>query len=342
MPMFARDIGIDLGTASVLVYVKGKGIVIREPSVVAIEKNTGKMIKVGKAAQQMLGRTPANIEAIRPLRDGVISQYDVTLKMIQYFIKKACDGFVFKPRVMICIPSEITEVEERAVIDAATAAGARQAHLIEEPVAAAIGAGINIAAPSGNMIIDIGGGTTDIAVISLNDVVVSKSIRVAGDKFDAAIVKYVRERYNMVIGDRTAEAVKCKIGAVYTHKDAQYMDVKGRNLNTGLPGMITLSSKEMLTALFDPLNDILEAVCSVIERTPAELVADILNNGIVMTGGGSLLWGLDRIIEDITHIPTRIAKDPISCVALGTGKSLDNIAVLPDGALNLSRRQQKY
>ncbi len=337
-----KDIGIDLGTASVLVYVKGKGIVINEPSVVAIETNSGKMIKVGRAAQAMLGRTPNNILAIRPLRDGVISQYDVTLQMIQYFIKKACGGFVFRPRVMVCIPSGVTEVEERAVIDAATAAGARQTHLIEEPVAAAIGAGIDIAAPSGNMVVDIGGGTTDIAVISLNDVVVSESIKVAGDKFDEAIIRYVRRKYNMLVGERTAEAIKCKIGAVYPHNEAQFMNVKGRSLETGLPEMITISSQEMLEALADPISSILDSICSVIERTPAELVGDILNNGIVMTGGGSLLWGFDKLIAHITGIPTRVAPNPIQCVAIGTGKSLDNIAVLPNGALNLSRRQQKY
>ncbi len=337
-----KDIGIDLGTASVLVYVKGKGIVINEPSVVAIDKNTGKIIKVGKAAQQMLGRTPTNIIAIRPLQDGVISQYDVTLQMLKYFIKRACSGLVLRPRVMICIPSGITEVEERAVIDAATAAGARQTHLIEEPVAAAIGAGIDIAAPSGNMIVDIGGGTTDIAVISLNDVVVSESIKVAGDKFDEAIIRHVRRKYNMLIGERTAEMIKIRIGAVYPHNEVNVIDVKGRSLETGLPSMIRMTSTEMLEALADPISSILDAICSVIERTPAELVGDILNNGIVMTGGGSMLWGFDRLIARITGVPTRLAKDPISCVANGTGKSLDNISVLQDGTISLLRRQPKF
>ena len=340
--LFSKDIGIDLGTASVLVYVKGKGIVINEPSVVAIDKQTGKMIKVGRAAQQMQGRTPENILAIRPLRDGVISQYEVTLQMIKYFIQKACGGFVFQPRVMICIPSGITEVEERAVIDAATAAGARTAHLIEEPVAAAIGAGIDISAPNGNMIVDIGGGTTDIAIISLGDIVVSDSIKVAGDKFDEAIVRYVRRRYNLLIGERTAEAIKINIGYVFPHNEPQYMEVKGRSLDTGLPAKITMSSLEMLEALADPISSILDAICGVIERTPEELSGDILKNGIVMTGGGSLLRGLDRLIAHVTKCPTRIAKNPIQCVAIGTGRSLDNISVLPEGALNLGRRQQKY
>ena len=289
-----KDIGIDLGTATVLVYVKGSGIVIKEPSVVAIDKNTDRIIKVGREAQRMLGRTPGNITAIRPLRDGVISQYEITLKMIQYFIKKACGTMIFKPRVIICVPSGITEVEERAVVDAATQAGAKRTYLIEEPVAAAIGAGINIAAPNGHMVVDIGGGTTDIAVLSLGGVVVSESIKVAGDKFDEAIIRYVRRKHNVLIGERTAEAIKIKIGCAWPRKEPRTLEVKGRCLIQGLPRVVRINSDEIPDALEEPITAIIEAVCSVVERTPPELIGDILSNGIVMTGGGSLLYGLDR------------------------------------------------
>ena len=291
-----KDIGIDLGTATVLVYVKGSGIVIKEPSVVAIDKNTDRIIKVGREAQRMLGRTPGNITAIRPLRDGVISQYEITLKMIQYFIKKACGTMIFKPRVIICVPSGITEVEERAVVDAATQAGAKRTYLIEEPVAAAIGAGINIAAPNGHMVVDIGGGTTDIAVLSLGGVVVSESIKVAGDKFDEAIIRYVRRKHNVLIGERTAEAIKIKIGCAWPRKEPRTLEVKGRCLIQGLPRVVRINSDEIPDALEEPITAIIEAVCSVVERTPPELIGDILSNGIVMTGGGSLLYGLDRLI----------------------------------------------
>ena len=282
-----KDIGIDLGTATVLVYVKGSGIVIKEPSVVAIDKNTDRIIKVGREAQRMLGRTPGNITAIRPLRDGVISQYEITLKMIQYFIKKACGTMIFKPRVIICVPSGITEVEERAVVDAATQAGAKRTYLIEEPVAAAIGAGINIAAPNGHMVVDIGGGTTDIAVLSLGGVVVSESIKVAGDKFDEAIIRYVRRKHNVLIGERTAEAIKIKIGCAWPRKEPRTLEVKGRCLIQGLPRVVRINSDEIPDALEEPITAIIEAVCSVVERTPPELIGDILSNGIVMTGGGS-------------------------------------------------------
>ncbi len=335
--MFQRDIGIDLGTATVLVYVKGKGIVVKEPSVVAIDKNTDKILKVGKEAQQMLGRTPGNIVAIRPLRDGVISQYEITLRMIQHFIRQASGPIIFKPRVMICVPSGITEVEERAVVDAATQAGAKKTYLIEEPVAAAIGAGIDISVPNGNMVIDIGGGTTDIAVISLGGVVVSESIKIAGDKFDEAIIRYVRKKYNVLIGERTAELIKIAIGSVWTREERKYIDVKGRCLIQGLPRMIRVWSDEMIEALDEPITSIVDAVTAVIERTPPELIGDIVTNGIVMTGGGSLLYGLDYLIANVTGIKTRVAKNAISCVALGTGKSLDNISVLPEGAINISR-----
>ena len=332
-----KDIGIDLGTATVLVYVKGSGIVIKEPSVVAIDKNTDRIIKVGREAQRMLGRTPGNITAIRPLRDGVISQYEITLKMIQYFIKKACGTMIFKPRVIICVPSGITEVEERAVVDAATQAGAKRTYLIEEPVAAAIGAGINIAAPNGHMVVDIGGGTTDIAVLSLGGVVVSESIKVAGDKFDEAIIRYVRRKHNVLIGERTAEAIKIKIGCAWPRKEPRTLEVKGRCLIQGLPRVVRINSDEIPDALEEPITAIIEAVCSVVERTPPELIGDILSNGIVMTGGGSLLYGLDRLIAYATGIKTRVADKAVSCVAIGTGKSLDNLSSIPEGAINISR-----
>ena len=333
----SKDIGIDLGTATVLVYVKGRGIVIKEPSVVAIDKNTGKILKFGREAQLMLGRTPGNITAIRPLRDGVITQYDITQKMIQHFIKKSCGTVLFKPRVIICVPSGITEVEERAVVDAATQAGAKRTYLIEEPVAAAIGAGINIAAPRGQMVLDIGGGTSDIAVISLGGVVVSESIKVAGDKFDEAIIRYVRRKHNVLIGERTAEEIKIKIGCAWPRDEVRAIDVKGRCLVQGLPRMVRISSAEIPDALEEPITSIVEAVCSVIERTPPELIGDILQNGIVMTGGGSLLWGLDRLITYATGVRTRVADKAISCVALGTGRSLEMLNRLPEDTVNLSR-----
>ncbi len=337
----SKDIGIDLGTATVLVYVKGKGIVIREPSVVAIDKTTNRILKYGREAQVMLGRTPGNITAIRPLRDGVISQYDITQQMIQHFIKKACGGFsIFKPRVVICVPSGITEVEERAVVDAATQAGARRTYLIEEPVAAAIGAGIDISGPVGHMVIDIGGGTTDIAVLSLGGVVVSESIKVAGDKFDEAIIRYVRRKHNVLIGERTAEEIKIRIGSVWPKDAPRTLNVKGRCLVQGLPRMITISSHEIPDALEEPITQVVDAVCSVVERTPPELIGDILNNGIVMTGGGCLLQGLDRLITYATGIKTKVAEKAGACVAIGTGKSLDNLAKIPEGAINISRQRE--
>ncbi len=335
----SKDIGIDLGTATVLVYVKGKGIVIKEPSVVAIDKNSEKILKVGREAQLMLGRTPGNITAIRPLRDGVISQYEITLRMISYFIKKACGTVIFKPRVIICVPSGITEVEERAVVDAATQAGARRTYLIEEPVAAAIGAGIDISAPVGRMIVDIGGGTTDIAVLSLGGVVVSESIKVAGDKFDEAIIRYVRRKHNVLIGERTAEEIKIKIGSAWPREEPRALDVKGRCLIQGLPRVVRITSDEIPDALEEPITAVIEAVCSVIERTPPELIGDILANGIVMTGGGSLLYGLDRLIAYTTGIKTRVADKAVSCVAIGTGKCLENLSAIPEGAINISRQR---
>ena len=338
--MMGRDIGIDLGTATVLVYVKRRGIVLKEPSVVAIDKNTDKILKVGREAQQMLGRTPGNITAIRPLRDGVISQYEITLRMIQYFIKRACGNSVFfKPRVIICVPSGITEVEERAVVDAATQAGAKKTYLIEEPVAAAIGAGIDISLPNGHMVVDIGGGTTDIAVTSLGGVVVSESIKVAGDKFDEAIIRYVRRKHNVLIGERTAEEIKIRVGSAWPHDEPKFIDVKGRCLIQGLPRVVRISSNEIPDALEEPITSIVEAVCSVIERTPPELIGDILYNGIVMTGGGSLLSGLDKLLATVTGIKTMVADKAVSCVAVGTGLSLDHISAIPEGAINLSRQR---
>ncbi len=337
----SKDIGIDLGTASVLVYVKGKGIVLREPSVVAIDKNTDRILKVGREAQQMLGRTPSNIIAVRPLRDGVISQYQVTLRMIQYFIRRACGTVLFKPRVIICVPSGITEVEERAVVDAATQAGAKKTYLIEEPVAAAIGAGIDVSMPNGHMIVDIGGGTTDIAVISLNGVVVSESIKVAGDKFDEAIIRYVRKHHNVHIGERTAEAIKIKVGSVWEREEPCWVEVKGRCTIQGLPRLVRVSSLEMPEALEEPITQIVEAICSVIERTPPELIGDILENGIVMTGGGSLLYGLNHLIANVTGVKTRVADKAVSCVAIGTGRSLEVMPDIPEGAINISRQRSQ-
>ncbi len=339
--MLSKDIGIDLGTASVIVCVDGKGIVLREPSVVAVDTNTDTIVKIGKDAQAMLGRNPDHINVIRPLKEGVISCYDVTQRMIQYFIRRACGNAVLPPRIVICVPTGVTEVETRAVIDAGTQAGARKTFLVEEPVAAAIGAGIDINSPVGNMIVDIGGGTTDVAVISLGGVVVSESKKIAGDKFDEAIMRYVRRKYNITIGERTAEQIKIKIGAVYEHGEARTMEVKGRCLVQGLPKVVTLSSKEMLEAMMEPISAILDTICSVIERTPPDLVGDILKHGIVMTGGGSQLYGLDRLIEDVTGIKTRVAKDPVLCVALGTGEILKVLDDMPDNRIDLSKRRRQ-
>ena len=341
MCSLAKDIGIDLGTASVLVYIKGKGVVLNEPSVVAIDKNTGRLLKVGAEAQAMLGRTPGNIVAIRPLRDGVISDYDMTERMLKEFIRKVTGGFhLFPPRIMVCVPSGITEVEERAVIDAGRQAGARRVYLIEEPVAAAIGAGIDITKPDGHMVVDIGGGTSDIAVISLSGVVESASIKVAGDQFNESVVKYMRRKHNILIGERTAEQMKMEIGCVYPKEEEATIEIKGRCLMPGLPKTIPVNSTEMMEAFEEPVERILEAVHNVLERTPPELVADISNNGIVMTGGGSLVDGFDKLITARTGIHTVVAEDAISCVAEGTGKSLDSLGDMQDGTVNLSRRRQ--
>ena len=325
-----QDIGIDLGTATVIVYVKGKGIVLREPSVVAINNQTNEVLAVGYEARRMLGRTPGNIVATRPLRDGVISDYNITEKMLKYFINKVSGRSLFAPRMMICIPSKVTEVERKAVIDAASNAGARKVYLIEEPLAAAIGAGIDISKPNGNMIVDIGGGTTDIAVISLGGSVVSSSIKVAGDKFDEYIVKYIRKHHNIMIGERTAEELKVSIGCVYPKFQDSEMEVRGRDLITGLPTTIPIHSSEIMKALEEPANLIVDAVHSVLEKTPPELSADICDRGIFMTGGGCLIDGLDKLLEEKLGIPVMIAEDAISCVAIGTGKALENIDKLGD------------
>lgn len=339
----SRDIGIDLGTASILVFVKGKGIVLREPSVVAVDKTSEKVIKVGMDAQKMLGRTPGNIIAIRPLRGGVISDYEMTQKMIKEFIKRVMGGFsLMKPRLVICVPSGITEVEERAVIDAGRQSGARSVYLIEEPIAAAIGAGLDIDKAEGNMVIDIGGGTADIAVISLSSIVESTSIKIAGDQFDEYIVKYIRRKHNVLIGERTAEELKINIGCVYPRPEEISMEIKGRCLMTGLPRIFTVTSSEILEALDEPATRVVEAIHSVLERTPPELVGDISTNGIVMTGGGSLVWGFDQLIQSKTGIDTRVADEAVSCVAYGTGKLLDDLSSMQDGTMNLSRRKQMF
>jgi len=340
MCAIAKDIGIDLGTASVLVYVKNKGIILNEPSVVAMDKNTGKLLKVGEEARQMLGRTPGNIVAIRPLREGVISDYDMTERMLKEFIRKVAGFMVFKPRVIICVPSGITEVEERAVVDAGIQSGCRRVYLIEEPIAAAIGAGIDIMKPDGHMVVDIGGGTADIAVISLGGVVESASIKVAGDQFNEAVVKYMRRKHNILVGDSTAEKMKIAIGCVYPREDEAFMDVKGRCLLTGLPKTITVSSVEMMEAFEEPTERILESIHAVLERTPPELVADVSTNGITMTGGGSLIYGFDKLIASRTGIATSVAENAIACVAEGTGRSLDMITDMQEGTINLSRRRQ--
>ncbi len=322
--MSGTDIGIDLGTASILVYIKGKGVVLKEPSVVAFDRNTNRIKAIGEEARLMLGRTPGNIVAVRPLRQGVISDYNVTEKMLKYFIQKAVGKTRFrKPIISVCVPSGVTEVEKRAVEDATMNAGAKDVKIIEEPIAAAIGAGIDIAKPCGNMIVDIGGGTSDIAVISLGGTVVSTSIKIAGDDFDEAIVRYMRKKHNLLIGERTAEEIKIKIGAAYKRPELLTLDVRGRNLITGLPKTVTVNSDETVEALKETTTQIVEAVHSVLEKTPPELAADIADRGIVITGGGGLLYGLEQVIEQRTGISTATADDPMTAVAIGTGKYVE-------------------
>ncbi|MCJ7857039.1 rod shape-determining protein MreB [Lachnospiraceae bacterium NSJ-143] len=321
---FGESIGIDLGTATVLVFIKGKGIVLREPSVVTIDKNTNTILAVGEEAREMIGKTPGNIVAVRPLKEGVISDYETTERMLKYFIQKAMGSHpLAKPTIAVCVPSSITEVERRAVEDATRQAGARKVHIIEEPIAAAIGAGIDISKACGSMVVDIGGGTTDIAVISLGGNVVSTSLKMAGDNFDEAIIRHMRKKHNLLIGERSAEALKINIGTAYERTMPVSMDIRGRNLITGLPRNITVTSDEMLEALSEPVNLIADAVHSILEKTPPELAADIADRGIVMTGGGSLLYGLDKLIEERTGINTIIADDAVSCVAMGTGQFIE-------------------
>ena len=337
---FTEEVGIDLGTANVLIYVDGKGIVLQEPSVVAINRDTKEILAVGSDAKRMIGRTPGNITAIRPLREGVISDYDVTEKMLQYFIGKTCGGSrFFKPRIIVCVPSGVTEVEKRAVKEAALQAGGRSVYLIEEPVAAAIGAGLDITGPEGIMIIDIGGGTTDIDVISLGGIVTSTSVKIAGDKFDDAIVKYIRKKYSLFIGERMAEKLKKEIGCAYDGEDMYTALCKGRDLVTGLPRSIEVGSEEILEALEEPLDVICEATHSVLEKTPPELAADVGEYGIMITGGGAYLRGIDKRISSRTGIAARIADDAESCVARGTGESLKYIDIISRNSLN---RRETY
>jgi len=333
-----KDIGIDLGTTTVLVYVRGKGIVLNEPSVVAIERTTNRVLAIGDEARKMIGRTPGHITAVRPLREGVIADFDITEKLLKHFILKACGtNPLFKPRVVVCVPSSITSVEKRAVEDAATHAGAKECYLIEEPVAAALGAGIDIWKPHGSMVLDIGGGTTDVAVMSLGGVVISDSVRIGGDKFDEAMVRYVKKRYNLLIGERTAEEIKLNVGTVFPTGRNTSMEVRGRDLVSGLPASITLTSLECLEAFAEPTNNIVALVRAALERCPPEIAADIVDAGIIMTGGGSLLDGLDKLIAEVTQVPCHVADDPVSCVAHGTGKALENLDVLR-GVVSASQR----
>ncbi|MBR1478260.1 MAG: rod shape-determining protein [Lachnospiraceae bacterium] len=325
--MQGTDIGIDLGTASILVYIKGRGVVLKEPSVVAFDRDTNKIKAIGEDARLMLGRTPGNVVAVRPLRQGVISDYKVTERMMKYFIQKALGRRTFrKPRIAVCVPSGVTEVEKKAVEDATYQAGAREVLIIEEPIAAAIGAGIDIAKPCGNMIVDIGGGTSDIAVISLGGTVVSDSIKIAGDDFDEAIVRYMRKKYNLLIGERTAEDIKIKIGCAFKRPEVDYLDVNGRDLVTGYPKTVKVSSAETEEALRDSAAQIVDTIHGVFEKTPPELAADIADRGIVLTGGGSLLQGLEDLIASKTGINTMTAEDPMTAVAIGTGRYVEFIA----------------
>lgn len=324
---FSRDMGIDLGTANTLVYLKGKGIVINEPSVVAIRQDNKKIEAVGSEAKRMLGRSPGNIRVTRPMRDGVIADFDTTATMLQYFIRKAAGNSIFhrKPRVMVCIPSGVTAVEKRAVEDATIQAGAREAYTIEEPMAAAIGAGLPVHEPTGSMVVDIGGGTTEIAIISLGGIVASKSIRIAGDELDESIIQYVKREYNMLIGERTAEDLKVHIGAALIDSDEEGASVKGRDLVSGLPITLELSIAEICQALSEPINNIIEAIKETLEISPPELAADIIDRGIVLTGGGGMLKNLDKLISEKTGIPVFVAENALDCVAIGTGKAIESL-----------------
>jgi len=332
--MFSKDIGIDLGTANTLVYMRGKGIIIREPSVVAVDVKMDRVRYVGQEAKDVIGRTPGSIVAVRPLKDGVIADFDMTTSMLQEFIRKALKGRAFagsRVRVIICIPSGVTAVERRAVKEATQNAGAKRVSIIEEPMAAAIGAGLPVAEPTGSMIVDIGGGTSEVAVISLGGIVTSRSVRVAGDEFDSSIINYIKKKYNLLIGERTAENIKIAIGSAYPYADNEpSMDIKGRNLLNGLPENITVTSEEIREALSEPLSHVIEAIKVTLEKTPPELAADIIDQGIMLTGGGALLKGLDLLIHAETGMPVKVAERPLDCVADGTGKVLENIDKLID------------
>ncbi|WZL71585.1 rod shape-determining protein [Clostridiaceae bacterium 35-E11] len=327
---FSKDMGIDLGTANTLVYVRGRGIVVREPSVVAIQEDTRQVLAVGQEAKQMIGRTPGNIVAIRPLKDGVIADFDITQSMLKYFIKRAYPkkSLFFTPRVVVGVPSGVTEVERRSVEEAALQAGAKEAYLIEEPMAAAIGAGLPVEEPTGSMVVDVGGGTTEIAIISLGGIVTSKSVRIGGDELDESIVQYIKKEYSLMIGERTAEEVKVRIGSAYPKAKEEKMAVRGRDLVSGLPKTLTISSTEILEALHEPINSIIEAIKYTLEKTPPELAADIMELGIVLTGGGALLDGFDKLVKKETGMPVRIAEEALDCVALGTGKTIEEIETL--------------
>ncbi len=321
--MFSSDIGIDLGTSSVLIYIKGQGIVLQEPSVVAIDKNTNEVIAVGEDARKMIGKAPSNIDVIRPLREGVIADYNVTEIMLRHFIKKVTGKSSRRPRIAVCVPSDITAVEKKAVKDATKDAGAREVFVIEEPIAAAIGSGVDISRACGSMIVDIGGGTTDIAVISLGGAVVKSSLKIAGDNFDQVIIKYIRKKYNVLIGEKSAEDLKIKIGTAYEREESINMDIRGRNLITGLPNTVNVTSEELYEALKEPISIIIDKIHKVLEKTPPELSSDIYERGIVITGGGSLIYGLDKAIKEATGINTFLAEDALTCVALGTGKYIE-------------------
>ncbi|HEY8362707.1 MAG TPA: rod shape-determining protein [Tissierellaceae bacterium] len=326
---FIKDLGVDLGTANTLVYIKGKGIVTREPSVVAIHAETKQVLAVGEEAKRMIGRTPGNIIAIRPLKDGVIADFDITKSMLKFLIRKALKRkTIFQPRVVVCVPSGVTEVEKRAVEEATIHAGARVAYLIEEPMAAAIGAGLPVQEPTGSMIVDIGGGTTEVAIISLGGIVTSQSIRIGGDELDESIVNFIKKEYSLLIGERTAEEVKIAIGTADLNSEVKTMEIKGRDMVTGLPKTITVNSTEIYNAMKEPIYNIVDAIKSTLEKTPPELAADIMEFGIMLTGGGALLEGLDRLINKETGIPVHIADRPLDCVAIGAGKALESIDIL--------------
>ncbi|MBQ4518243.1 MAG: rod shape-determining protein [Clostridia bacterium] len=336
---FAKDIGIDLGTANTLVYLKGKGIILREPSVVAVNKSEGKILKVGNEAKEMIGRTPGNVVAIRPLKDGVIADFASTQAMLKYFIKKAYPSSFFKPTVVVCIPFGVTEVERRAVEESVLSAGGKNAYLIEEPMAAAIGAGLPVSEPTGSMVVDIGGGTTEVAVISYGGIVASQSLRIAGDELDDDIVDYIKKEYNLMIGERTAEEIKFGIGSAYEYEDESTMEVKGRDLITGLPRTVSLTSREIRGALSESIFSIVDAIKNTLEKTPPELAADVMNRGITLTGGGALIRGLDVLIAEETGIPVYVADNALDCVALGTGLALSALEKSGQGILsNRSRR----